>query len=139
MGSTRKSLWSISQKLWSIFYFKNISESKACDKQSPDLGLYYESEFHDGLKEIQTFRICPRKFFKTRFSLMRFDFRFGISVKFRVEWCIRLYDSYWICLRFPTNSYLRRREYIRNKGNFGKLMLSCILDKGEIGVKVRLG
>ena len=26
-----------------------------------------------------------------------FDFRFGISVKFRVEWCIRLYDSYWIC------------------------------------------
>ena len=26
-----------------------------------------------------------------------FDFKIGISVKFRVEWCVRLYDSYWIC------------------------------------------
>ena len=26
-----------------------------------------------------------------------FDFKIEISVKFRVEWCVRLYDSYWIC------------------------------------------
>ena len=59
------------------------------------------------------------------FSKMRrqkyfFDSKFGISVKFRVDWCIRLYDSLRICLRFPANSYLRRREYVRNIGNIGK-------------------
>ena len=26
-----------------------------------------------------------------------FDFRFEISVKFRVEWCILIYDLSWIC------------------------------------------
>ena len=66
------------------------------------------------------------------FSKMRrqkyfFDFRFGISVKFRVEWCVRLYDSYWICLRFPTNSYLRRRLCVRNIGNIGKSNMNHIV------------
>ena len=66
------------------------------------------------------------------FSKMRrqkyfFDFRFEISVKFRVDWCIRLYDSYRICLRFPANSSLRRREYVRNMGNNGKFNMNHIL------------
>ena len=26
-----------------------------------------------------------------------FDFKIEISVKFRVEWCVRLYGSWWIC------------------------------------------
>ena len=66
------------------------------------------------------------------FSKMRrqkyfFDFRFEISVKFRVDWCIRLYDSYRICLRFPANSSLRRREYVRNIGNIGKSNMNHIV------------
>ena len=56
-----------------------------------------------------------------------FDFKFGISVKFRVDWCIRLYDSYRICLRFPANSSLRRREYVRNIGNIGKSNMNHIV------------
>ena len=56
-----------------------------------------------------------------------FDFRFGISIKFRVEWYIRLYDSYWICLRFPAKSYLRRREYVRNIGNIGNFNMNHIV------------
>ena len=56
-----------------------------------------------------------------------FDFRFEISVKFRVEWCIGLYDFVWICLRFPANSYLRRREYVRNIGNIGKFNMNHIV------------
>ena len=56
-----------------------------------------------------------------------FDFKFEISIKFRVEWCIRLYDSYWICLRLPVNSYLRRREYVQNIGNIGKFDMNHIV------------
>ena len=56
-----------------------------------------------------------------------FDFKIGISVKFRVEWCIRLCDSYRFCLRFPANSYLRRREYVRNIGNIGKFNMNHIV------------
>ena len=41
-------------------------------------------------------------FLKRVFSKMRrqkyyFDFKFEISVKFRAEWCLLIYDSYWIC------------------------------------------
>ena len=71
-------------------------------------------------------------FWNAIFSKMRrqkyfFDFRFGISVKFRVEWCIRLYVSYRICPRFPANSYLRRREYVRNMGNIRKSNMNHIV------------
>ena len=56
-----------------------------------------------------------------------FDFRFEISVKFRVEWCILIYDSWRIRPRFPMKSYLRRREYVRNIGNIGKFKINHIL------------
>ena len=56
-----------------------------------------------------------------------FDFKFGISVKFRVEWCVRLYGSYWICQCFPNNSYLRGREYVQNIGNIGKFIINHIV------------
>ena len=53
-----------------------------------------------------------------------FDFKFGISVKFRVEWCISLYDSLRICLRFLMQSFLRRREDIQNIGKIGNLNMN---------------
>ena len=53
-----------------------------------------------------------------------FDFKFGISVKFCVEWCISLYDSLRICLRFPMKSFLRRREDIQNIGKIGNLNMN---------------
>ena len=53
-----------------------------------------------------------------------FDFKFGISVKFRVEWCISPYDSLRICLRFPRKSFLRRREDIQNIGKIGNLNMN---------------
>jgi len=61
------------------------------------------------------------------FSKMRrqkyiFDFKFEISVKFRVERCISLYDSLWICLRFPMKSFLR--EDIQNIGKIGNLNMN---------------
>ena len=56
-----------------------------------------------------------------------FDFRFEISVKFRVEWCILIYDSWRIRPRFPMKSYLRRREYVRNIGNIGKFNMNHIV------------
>ena len=56
-----------------------------------------------------------------------FDFKFGISVKFRVEWCISLYDSWWLCLRFPMKSFLRRREDIQNTGKIGNLNMNHIM------------
>ena len=56
-----------------------------------------------------------------------FDFKFGISVKFRVEWCISLYDSWWICLRFPMKSFLRRREDIQNIGKIGNLNMNHMI------------
>ena len=71
-------------------------------------------------------------FLNAFFSKMRgqkyfFDFRFEISVKFRVGWCIRLYDSFRICLRFPANLYLRRCKYIRNMGNIGKSNMNHVV------------
>ena len=57
-----------------------------------------------------------------------FDFKSGISVKFPVEWYVYIYDSFWIYLRSPVKSILRRREVIKNSGNVGKFKMNhkCI-------------
>ena len=55
-----------------------------------------------------------------------FDLKFEISAKLRFEWCITLYDSFWICLCFPANSLLRRREDITNLEKSSKFIMNHI-------------
>jgi len=80
----------------------------------------------------QNFLNPPTQIFSNAFfSKMRrqkyyFDFKFGISVKFRFEWCVTWYDSYRICLCFSDKLKLRRREDISNLGNVGKFNMNHI-------------
>ena len=55
-----------------------------------------------------------------------FDFKFGISVKFRFEWYVTWYDSFRICLCLSEKLKLRRREDILNLGNVGKFHMNHI-------------
>ena len=46
-----------------------------------------------------------------------FDFKFEISVEFRVEWCILIYDSLWICHCFPNSVRLHAYANIESQAN----------------------
>ena len=80
---------------------KNISDSKACDIQSPDLWVYFESKFNSGLKKIHFFK---RDFLYNAFAKIFFAFRFEISVKFRRV----MYETVLFILDLPTLS----REFV---------------------------
>ena len=73
------------------FDFQNICDSRVDNFRFSYIWVYFKSEFYCELSTMRIFLIRPRKFFQTRFSLkcvgknIFFDFKFGISVKFRVE------------------------------------------------------
>ena len=66
------------------------------------------------------------------FSKMRrqkyfFDFRFEISVKFRVDWCIRLYDSYLICQYSLYFIHIHAYANMNSRENVGKFQVNHIV------------
>ena len=66
------------------------------------------------------------------FSKMRrqkyiFDFKFGISVKFRVDWCIRLYDSYLICQYSLYFVHIHAYANMDSRENVGKFEVNHIV------------
>ena len=71
--------------------FQTICDSRVDDFRFGDKWVYFESKFYCELSTIKIFWIRPRKFFQSRFSLkcvgknIFLDFKFEISVKFRVE------------------------------------------------------
>ena len=52
-----------------------------------------------------------------------FDFEFGIIVKFLVEWCIWVYNSSWICLRFLNFVQLHAYAKTISRGNVAKFKI----------------
>ena len=66
----------------------------------------FRLEIYSRIQKFKNFWNPPTQFLSNAFfSKMRrqksiFDFKFGISVKFPVEWYVYIYDSFWICLRF---------------------------------------
>ena len=50
-----------------------MSDSRACDVQSPTVWVYFESEFNSGLKKIKILESAHANFFKTQFSLKCVD------------------------------------------------------------------
>ena len=126
--------------LRSMFYFPAISDSRAQDFEFHDIWVHNvgisESKFYARFKSIKILRIRARKLIKLRFSLNAweniFDIRIEISVKFRVEWCIFIYDLFWIRLHFPKNSYLRRRDSVRN---IGLVILSVKSENPDFGIR----
>ena len=55
-----------------------------------------------------------------------FDFKFGISVKFRFEWCVTWYDSYWIYPHSPNLIYLHAYAISIYRKNIGKFDMNHI-------------
>ena len=50
-----------------------------------------------------------------------FELKFEISAKLRFEWCITLYDSFWIYWIFPNSLYLHayaKKNSLENTGKF---------------------
>ena len=56
-----------------------------------------------------------------------FDFKFGISVKFRVDWCIRLYDSYLICQYSLYFVHIHAYANMNSRENVGKFQVNHIV------------
>ena len=56
-----------------------------------------------------------------------FDFRFEISVKFRVDWCIRLNDSYLICQYSLYFVHIHAYANMNSRENVGKFEVNHIV------------
>ena len=56
-----------------------------------------------------------------------FDFKFGISVKFRVDWCIRLYDSYLICQYSLYFVHIHAYANMNSRENVGEFEVNHIV------------
>ena len=56
-----------------------------------------------------------------------FDFKFGISVKFRVDWCIRLNDSYLICQYSLYFVHIHAYANMNSRENVGKFEVNHIV------------
>ena len=55
-----------------------------------------------------------------------FDLKFEISAKLRFEWCITLYDSFWIYWNFPNSLYLHAYAKKNSRENIGKFKMNHI-------------
>ena len=95
-------------------------------------GYISNQNFTADSKQFKIFESAHANFLNVIFSKMRrqkyfFDFRFEISVKFRVEWCIRLYDSYLICQYSLYFVYIHAYANTNSRESVGKFEMNHIV------------
>ena len=82
----------IIQKLWSIFSFEYINDSRACDMKLPDIWVYFQSEKNSKILNPST------KIFKTRLSLKCKNI-FWLQIRNQCKILLRLiYKTIWFIL-----------------------------------------
>ena len=106
-----------------IHAYANTNSRESVGKFNTFFQIFYFSGKYFTLKF--SIRFC--NFSKMRGQKYFFDFRFEISVKFRVGWCIRLYDSFRICLYSPYFVYIHAYANTNLRKSVGKFDMNHIV------------